>query len=172
LPWDIAYQYPGSQQVGSAKELLTRYDWWRLEAHPEWVEPHWSAHISIGRQGDEPKEGYLLPYAAGIPGELRIVFIPLNMWQLPKIVKLEPGVSYDAFWFDPATGKEYHIGMIAPDSDGAYQLQRVKHIDLVDWVFILQNREKMSTQQYSQTRASRVDEVSCGGLRPQELVGW
>ena len=172
LPWDIAYKYPGSQQLGSAKELLTRYDWWRLGAHPEWVEPHWSADIHVGKQGDQPREGYLLPYAAGIPGELRIIYIPLNMWQLPKIVKLEPDVSYDAFWFDPATGQEYSIGKIAPDSNGTYQLERAKHIDLVDWVFVLENRKKVGKKAHSQTNASKVDVISSNGLRAQDLLGW
>jgi hypothetical protein len=172
LPWDVAYQYPGSQQLGAAKELLTRYEWWRLEAHPEWVEPHWSPHIYIGNQDDEPKETYLLPYAAGIPGELRVVFIPLNMWQLPKIVKLESNIPYEGFWFDPATGKEYPIGTVAPDSDGSYQLQRAKHIDLVDWVFVLENRDKIGKTSYKQNSANGVDEISCRALRAQNLVGW
>ena len=41
-PWDTASQLPGSGQLGLAKKLLTKYEWWRLEPHPEWVEPHWS----------------------------------------------------------------------------------------------------------------------------------
>ncbi len=41
-PWETAYELPGSRQLGLGKELLMRYDWWRFEPHPEWVEPHWS----------------------------------------------------------------------------------------------------------------------------------
>ena len=46
---------PGSAQLGLAKRLLERYEWWRFEPHPEWAEPHWT------------KENYSAPYAAGIP---------------------------------------------------------------------------------------------------------
>ena len=169
LPWDIAYQYPGSEQIGTAKKLLARYEWWRLEPHPEWVDPHWRARIYIGKGGDEPKEDYVLPYAAGIPGELRIVYIPLNMWQLPKIMGLEPEVAFGGFWFDPATGKEYPVDKIVPGSDGTYQLQRAKHIDLVDWVFVLENREKVKKKAQGLVGSHGADEISC--VRPN-LVGW
>ena len=63
-PWDEAMNLPGSQQLGLGKALLMRYPWWRLAPHPESVEPHWTHNK------------YLLPYAAGIPGELRIIYIP------------------------------------------------------------------------------------------------
>ena len=41
-PWKVAYRLPGSAQLGLGKALLTRYEWWRFEPHPEWAEPHWS----------------------------------------------------------------------------------------------------------------------------------
>jgi hypothetical protein len=157
LPWDIAYKYPGSQQLGWSKELLGRYEWWRLEPHPDWVEPHWS------------KENYLLPYAAGIPDELRIVFVPLNMWELPKLVNLEAQVAYEGFWFDLATGKEYPVGKVIPEPDGTYQLPRSNHIDIVDWVFVLENREKVKKKPGNQTGAREADRASDDGLH---LVGW
>jgi hypothetical protein len=157
LPWDIAYKYPGSQQIGWGKELLTRYEWWRLEPHAEWVEPHWT------------KENYLLPYAAGIPGELRVVYIPLNMWELPKMMNLEPHVAYEAFWFDLATGKEYPVGKVLPEPNGTYQLPRSKHIDLVDWIFVLENREKVRKKTNNQAEVPTVDRVSCDGVN---LLGW
>jgi hypothetical protein len=157
LPWDIAYQYPGSQQLGWAKELLMRYEWWRLEPHPEWAEPHWS------------KENYLLPFAAGIPDELRIVFVPLNMWQLPKMRNLDPHITYQGFWFDPAMGKEYPVGKVVSDPDGTYQLPRIKHIDLVDWVFVLENPEKVKKITNNPTEARRADNAPG---ETQNLSGW
>ncbi len=63
-PWDVAAKLPGSGQIGLGKKLLMQYPWWRFEPHPEWVEPHWS------------KENYEQPYAAGIPSEVRVIFIP------------------------------------------------------------------------------------------------
>ena len=58
-PWDEAAPLPGSGQLGLAKRLLERYPWQQFQPHPEWVEPH-----------QEP-EKRMLPYAAGIPGQVR-----------------------------------------------------------------------------------------------------
>jgi hypothetical protein len=88
-----------------AKALLARFAWWKMEPHPEWVEPHWTA------------ENYQLPYAAGIPGELRIVFIPTR-WDAPKVKNLEAGVSYRAFFFNCASGKEIELGKVKADTNG------------------------------------------------------
>ena len=63
-PWQEASQLGGSTQLGIGKRLLERYEWSKFESHPEWVDPHHSA------------ENRYLPYAAGIPGVVRVVFIP------------------------------------------------------------------------------------------------
>jgi hypothetical protein len=121
-PWDVAMELPGSAHLGIAKALLMRYPWWRLEPHPEWVEPHWS------------EKNYQQPFAAGIPGELRIIFIP-PMWNPPKVKSLEPGASYRAFYFDPTSGREKQLGPIAPDASGTWQppIQPT----FADWVLVL-----------------------------------
>ena len=64
IPWDEAYKLPGSGQLGIGKRLLERYPWWQFEAHPEWVEPHQSP------------ENRISCYAAGIPGRIRVIYIP------------------------------------------------------------------------------------------------
>ena len=46
-PWEDAYQLPGRRQLGLAKRLLERFQWWRFEPHPEWVAPHWTAEIAF-----------------------------------------------------------------------------------------------------------------------------
>ena len=121
--WDVAAQLPGSRQLGVAKQFLARLEWWRLEPHPEWVEPHWS------------KEDYQLPYAAGIPGKLRIVFVP-PMWDPPTITRLESG--YQAFFFDPRTGKEHPIGDVAPDSSGIWKAPITPTFE--QWVIVLERK--------------------------------
>ena len=60
------------------KALLMRYPWWRFEPHPEWVEPHWD------------EKNYWMPFAAGIPGEVRVIFMP-TIWNPPQVKSLEPG---------------------------------------------------------------------------------
>jgi len=107
-PWEVAYRLPGSEELGLAKKLLARYPYWRFEAHPEWVEPHWS------------KQRYMLPYAAGIPGEARVIFIP-PMWNSPRVKTLEPEVTYRAFFFNPRTGEERPIGQVRADATGSWQ---------------------------------------------------
>jgi Protein of unknown function (DUF4038)/Domain of unknown function (DUF5060) len=125
-PWQEAYQLPGSRQLGLAKALLARFAWWKMEPHPEWVEPHWTA------------ENYQLPYAAGIPGELRIVFIPTR-WDPPKVNNLEAGVSYRAFFFNCASGKEIEIGKVQADSNGDWQIPTAPIFQ--DWVVVMESEK-------------------------------
>ncbi len=124
-PWEVAYQLPGSQQLGLAKALLTRYPWWRLAPHPEWVDPHWTS------------ENYIQPYCAGIAGELRVVFIP-PVWDPPNLKKLEAGVPYHAFFFNPASGKEHEIGRVTPDANGEWQCPIPPIFQ--DWVLVLDKK--------------------------------
>ena len=122
-PWDVAYQLPGSQQLGMAKALLMRFPWWRLEAHPEWVEPHWT------------KENYMQAYCAGIPGELRIMFLPAP-GNAPRVKQLEPGVKWRATFFNPSTGQEHDAGPVAVDANGEWQMPVTPIIQ--DWICVLQ----------------------------------
>jgi hypothetical protein len=142
-PWDVAMQLPGSEQVGWGKKLLMRYSWWRLEPHPEWVDPHWSRDSKELRETPgvpadlQVTDTYRLPYAAGIPGELRIVFIP-PMFDAPKLEDLEPGVTYHAFYFDPAAGTERDLGDVVPDSTGSWPAPLSP--TFADWVLVLEKK--------------------------------
>jgi hypothetical protein len=122
-PWREAYQLPGSGQLGVAKRLLERYEWWRLEPHPEWVEPRWS------------HENYVLPYAAGIPGELRIIFL-FNIMPRPVITQLEPGLRYRAFLFNPCTGVETNLGVAQADAEGSWAVPQIEIRR--DWLLVLE----------------------------------
>lgn len=120
-PWHEAMHLPGSTQLGLAKKLLEEYSWWHLEPHPEWVEPHSTMLVKPHAQWyDDNKEfaarggKWDLPFAAGIPGEVRVIYIPGHYynWSAPTVKNLEPDVPYRAFLFDPATGKRYKLGTI------------------------------------------------------------
>ena len=114
--WEEAAQYPGAEQVGRSAQLLQRYEWWRFEPHLEWVERPRSM------------ENYKLSYAAGIPGEVRFVYVPhqrMYCWDGPKIKGIEEGRRYRAYYFDIATGTETEIGTVEPGQDGSWQAPHI-----------------------------------------------
>jgi hypothetical protein len=131
-PWEDAYQLLGSRQVGLAKGLLERYPWWKFEPHPEWIEPGWS------------EEDFFAGYAAGIPGQVRVIFLPFGRWG--KLVKgLEPGVSYRAFLWNPADGAETPLGPVVANAEGDYELfvyadgsRHTMPPIFQDWVLVLE----------------------------------
>ena len=98
--WQEAMDFPGSEQVGRGKKLLEEYPWWRFEPHPEWTE-----------------KGC---FAAGIPGQLRFIYMPRRAvydWSGPRLKNLEPNVPFHAFYFDPATGRRFDKGTILNTGD-------------------------------------------------------
>jgi len=130
-PWEDAYQLPGSGQLGLAKRLLERYPWWQFEVRPEWVEPH------------QTKENRRLPYAAGIPGRVRVVFVPAeavwSIWRGGMAIKgIEAGSQYHAFYFNPKNGKEHDLGIAKANAKGDYILPKPPIFQ--DWVVVLEKK--------------------------------
>lgn len=124
-PWEEAYRLPGSEQVGMAKRLLERYAWWKIEPHPEWVEPHWN------------EQNYFLPFAGGIPGELRLIYTPVYHRHL-TVKELEQGVVYRAFLFNPATGQETPLGEAQGDAEGNWTTPVLPKFQ--DWLVVLERQ--------------------------------
>jgi hypothetical protein len=127
LSWRDAYQLPGSGQLGLAKRLLERYSWQQFETHPEWIEPH------------QHSENRMLPFAAGIPGQVRLVFIPADaIWVVwrgeARLKEIEADINYHAFYFDPKTGTEYDLGAVT--GGNSYILPKPPIFQ--DWVFVLE----------------------------------
>lgn len=126
-PWQEAAQLPGSRQLGLSKRLLQRYEWWTIEPHPEWVEPH--ATI----------EDNYAPYAGGIPGVVRFIFLPSGVWGM--LVKgLEREGHYHATLFNPINGAEQDLGPVEPDAQGDWQLPLARAPIFQDWVLVLEAR--------------------------------
>jgi len=124
-PWDEAALLPGSKQIGLGKKLLQRYQWWRFEPHQEWIEPH----------ADE--NNYIAPYAAGIPGQVRMVFLPSGVWGV-TLKKINSDIKYRAFLFNPATGNEIKIGTVEPDEQENWQVPIARPPIFQDWVLVLE----------------------------------
>lgn len=118
IPWEEAYQSAASVQMGIAKRLLERYRWWQLEPHPEWTEP-WPKSLRVEyRKFDR----YFGCYAAGIPNELCIVYFPVQRNAQPVIKEFfgESNVTYQSFYYDPRTGREYPLGKVRPNEKGEW----------------------------------------------------
>ena len=131
-----------------AKNLLEKYPWWRFEPPLEWVEPHATGLFEPHAEWYDNHQKSLelkgradLPCAAGIPGEVRFIYIPgNNAYQLtPPVMKnLEPGVDYWAFLFDPTWGTRIDLGAVtkAPPSPGEYRPPQLPSPQ--DWVLVLE----------------------------------
>jgi hypothetical protein len=93
--WKEGMNYPGAIQLGIGKKLLEHYPWSRFAPHPEWT------------------EGECI--AAGIPGEVRFIYQPrrgIYDWAGTVVKNLELGVTYQVFYFDPATGRRFDQGTV------------------------------------------------------------
>ncbi|AIE87695.1 alpha-L-rhamnosidase domain protein [Fimbriimonas ginsengisoli Gsoil 348] len=91
--WKEGMAYPGSTQIGLGKRLLETLPWSRFEPHPEWAEAD--------------------SFAAGVPGEARVVYQPrrgVYNWTGTIVKGLEADVPYHAFYFDPVRGKQFDAG--------------------------------------------------------------
>ena len=113
-PWEEAYRLPGSCQLGQAKRFLLRYPWWQFEPHPEWVTPGWTDDLCA-----LPFTAGLhdVPIAAGIPGKLRIIYVPMGPG-LREVRQIEKDVHYRVRLFNPVSGAEQEIGAMQPGPNG------------------------------------------------------
>ena len=125
-PWNEAMNLPGSGQLALAKRLLERYPWYRFEPHPEW------ASFDATPPGANAFE---VPYAAGIPGHVRVIYVPLQ--ETVIVHDLEAGADYQAFLFDPVTGEASPLGEVLANADGQWTCFAPGG-DELDWVLVLE----------------------------------
>jgi len=125
--WRDGINFPGSHQIGLGAKLLRSYPWWNFRPHQEWVTPRGTTLKAHGpdiladwkaQNGD-----FLKPYAAGIPSEVRFIYIPyfgfLSTFSAPPtILRLEQGVLYHAFFWEPTLGIRIDLGTIECPSPG------------------------------------------------------
>ena len=97
-PWTEAYRLPGGAQIGLGKQLLARYPWWLFKPYPEWID------------GAATNERPIAPYAAGIAGEVRIIYFPKRVaptGEKPVMLRhLEDNIVYRTFWFNPKNSRD------------------------------------------------------------------
>ena len=121
-PWQEASRLPGSRQVGLGGAFMRRFPWWQLESRPEWVEPAW--------QSGNP---YTCTSMA-IPRKLRIIYAPM-VWDPPLVKDLEADVAYEAYYYDPCTGRDVPIGTVTPDQDKNWRPPIPPEVH--DWLLVL-----------------------------------
>jgi hypothetical protein len=127
--WTEGMNYPGATQLGLAKKLLGQYPWHRFVPHPEWAPGG---------------------FAAGIPGEVRFVYLPkrgIYNWDGPEVKDLEPDINWHVYYWDPASGRKFDQGVIkatAPTGDNkAKPVSFKKNVPSPqDWVLVLENNDK------------------------------
>ena len=126
MNWEDGMNLPGSYQVGLGSKLLREYEWWKFGPNPEWVTPRGTTLLTPRsevrgfnvRDEWKAKNGeFNLPYAAGIPGEVRFVYIPyFTMYSLwtgpPTILGLESDVRYHAYYWEPSLGIKIDLGNV------------------------------------------------------------
>ncbi len=130
MTWDEALAFPGARQLAWGKRLLLDLPWHRFEPHPEWIE--------IGlRWGSDAYQPPFRTYAAGVPGECRVHYIPRRYWHWdgPRLRDLEPGVRYRGTYVDPARGTSTDLGEIAGDAAGCWLGPVFPY--LMDWLLVL-----------------------------------
>lgn len=152
MTWEEGMNLPGSYHIGLGAKLLRQYPWWKFEPHPEWIAPRGTTFLEPRERRDRIDLGasigefiptstgidfprgewkarngnYLLPYAAGIPGQVRVVYLPyfwlhsiLPMTQALTVFALEQGVRYHAYYWEPRSGLKIDLGAIERPSPGA-----------------------------------------------------
>lgn len=129
--WDESMMLPGGEQIARGHALLRALDHHLFEAHPEW------SSIEL-RFGHEAYNWPIMAFAAGIPGKVRLVYMPLRWyhWEGPLIHKLENGVRYKAAYIETNTLKRHELGVISGNTEGEWRGPTLPH--MFDWLLLLE----------------------------------
>ena len=115
--WKEGMHYPGSTQLGIGKKLLEQYPWQSFEPHPEWAPGC---------------------FASGLPDGVRFFYIPkkgIYQWKGITVKALLPGKAYNAFFFDPATGRRFDQGIVKATA-GNWDTPNLPSPQ--DWILVMQ----------------------------------
>ena len=136
---------------GTSLQLASDATWrWSRTADAGWDTPSfddrgWTNGLVIGRYGDGPwgqigggpEDASYGPQAAGIPGDIRLIYVP----QSEPVVALGLGAqtAYRAEYFDPVSGARQSLGTIRADATGSWTCPPPAAKDH-DWVLILSDQ--------------------------------
>lgn len=137
--WRDAMGYAGAGQVGLAARLLRSYPTHRFV---------------VRREPEAERAGRLCSLGTGIPGALAMFYLPwpveealLGMrrfnWKneiLP--IRLDDGVEYRSFFWNPQDGTRVEAGAARGGADGVWTPPPMP--SRADWVLVLENSEALS----------------------------
>lgn len=129
--WQDVMHYPGSAHVGVGARILRDLPWWRLEPCDE------PAAAEAGR---------LSGFAARIPGELVVVYLPCGCfppevlgnqpgWGGPFPLRIEDGARYAARYVNPRTGEDTMLDEVRAEGG---QWTPPRKPTMADWVLVLE----------------------------------
>jgi hypothetical protein len=134
---------------GRKMEVLSGGDWSASDreekgwSEPDFAESGWRKALSIARHGGGPwgsldlEDRFMVPYAAGIPGKLRVIYLPLP--RAAKVLGIEPGARYRAAALSPIDGASSDLGEAAGDASGSWAVPPPPAASL-DRVLVLETR--------------------------------
>ena len=132
-PWIEAMQLEGSTHLGIGKRLLERYEYWRFEPNPQWIDPHWD------------DDNIFLPFAAGVPGQVRVIYWPIGV-PSPVMKQIEPNVPYHAYLHNPVDASEVDMGAVEPNADGDWHVPYEWPPFWQDWIIVLDTQGRRAAQ--------------------------
>jgi hypothetical protein len=88
-----------------------------------------------GKIGAAGPDRYVVPYAFGIAGDVRMVYVPAR--RSIAVRSLEPTTRYSGFYFDPTTGDRTPLAEVSPGPELRVQPPSWDH----DWVLVLGARK-------------------------------
>jgi len=156
--WKEGVNYPASRQLGMGKQLLEKYPWQKFEPHPEWAPGC---------------------FAAGIPGEVRFVYLPrrdIYNWDGPEVKDLEPDVDWHVYYFDPAAGRKFDQGVIkatakAGDKDAKPVSFKKNVPSPQDWVLVLEKAGARNASGEKTSSSHAEKETTTEGLKAKAARG-
>lgn len=128
---DVAWRVTNTERAGWTNLAFNDGSWSHAKVVAKYGDPPWD------KLPDPTHRNYTVPYAAGIPGKVRVIYLPRAH---PTIVRdLERDATYSARWFDPITGAEHVIGQLTLDAGGDWAAPPPPRADQ-DWVLLLHRR--------------------------------
>ena len=160
---DDAWRCSREEADGWQKVDFDDGKWEKAKVVAKFGEGPWGHAVGAGGRDE-----FMVPYAAGVPDVVRVVYMPRALSVLVR--KLEPDVHYVASTFDPVTGRRDEIGPVRTDADGSWTAAPPGGTD-GDWVLLLEARRRgVRPLPAYQPRAQRANSGGCSPPRSRLVL--